>query len=91
MKLLGDDFLPIRRGCLVSADQIHHIDDMVVLNSGERLKYVRRQKKALVSEICALRNCPPESIAVKVRRPPKRETPPATALEEPAPPAVEEE
>ena len=52
---------------------------------------MRRQKKALVSEICALRNCPPESIAVKVRRPPKRETPPATALEEPAPPAVEEE
>ena len=91
VKLLGDDFLPIRRGCLVSADQIHHIDDMVVLNSGERLKYVRRQKKALVSEICALRNCPPESIAVKVRRSPKRETPPATALEEPAPPAVEEE
>ena len=32
--LLGEEFFPIGRGCLVSIAQIHHIDDMVVLNSG---------------------------------------------------------
>lgn len=91
IKLLGDDFLPIRRGCLVSAAQIHHIDDMVVLNSGERLKYVQRQKKALVAKICALRGCAPESIDVKVRRSAKRESPPVPAWEEAVPPDLEEE
>ena len=33
-RLLGDDFFPIGRGCLVSIALIHHIDDMVVLNTG---------------------------------------------------------
>lgn len=89
-KLLGDDFLPIDRGCLVSIAQIHHIDDMVVLNSGERLKYVYRLKPALVAQICALRNCPPESVDIKVPRPPRRRKQPAPAVEEPTPPTVEE-
>ena len=89
-KLLGDDFLPTGRGCLVSAAQIHHIDDMVVLNSGERLKYVHRLKPALVAQLCAQRNCPPESIDIKVPLPPRRKKQPAPAVEEPTPPAVEE-
>ena len=65
-RLLGDDFFPIGRGCLVSIALIHHIDDMVVLNTGERLKYLRRLKPALVARVCAARNCPPESIDIKV-------------------------
>lgn len=88
--LLGDDFFPTGRGCLVSIAQIHHIDDMVVLNTGERLKYLRRLKPALVAQVCAARNCPPESVDIKVPRQPRRKNQPAPAAEEPAPPAVEE-
>ena len=90
-RLLGDDFFPIGRGCLVSIALIHHIDDMVVLNTGERLKYLRRLKPALVARVCAARNCPPESIDIKVPIPPRRKKQPAPIAEEPAPPAVEEE
>ena len=56
--LLGEEFFPIGRGCLVSIAQIHHIDDMVVLNSGERLKFLHRLKPALVAQVCAARSCP---------------------------------
>lgn len=90
-RLLGDDFFPLGRGCLVSIAQIHHIDDMVVLNTGERLKYLRRLKPALVAQVCAVRNCPPESIDIKVPLPPRRKKQPAPVAEEPAPPALEEE
>ena len=88
--LLGDDFFPTGRGCLVSIAQIHHIDDMVVLNSGERLKFLHRLKPALVARVCAARNCPPESVDIKVPRQPRQKKQPAPAAEEPAPPAVEE-
>lgn len=87
--LLGEDFFPLGRGCLVSIAQIHHIDDMVVLNSGERLKYLRRLKPALVAQVCAVRNCPPESVDIKVPLPPRRKKQPVPAAEEPTPPAVE--
>ena len=90
-RLLGDNFFPIGRGCLVSIALIHHIDDMVVLNTGERLKYLRRLKPVLVARVCAARNCPPESIDIKVPIPPRRKKQPAPIAEEPAPPAVEEE
>lgn len=88
--LMGDDFFPVGRGCLVSIAQIHHIDDMVVLNSGERLKFLHRLKPALVAQVCTVRNCPPESVDIKVPLPPRRKKQPAPAAEEPAPPAVEE-
>lgn len=89
--LLGEDFFPLGRGCMVSIAQIHHIDDMVVLNTGERLKYLRRLKPALVAQVCAARNCPPESIDIKVPLPPRRKKQLAPIAEEPAPPVVEEE
>ena len=88
--LLGDDFFPIGRGCLVSVAQIHHIDDMVVLNSGERLKFLHRLKPALVAQVCAARNCPPESVDIKVPRQPRRKKQPAPAVEEVIPPIEEE-
>lgn len=68
-KMLAEDFLVIRRGCLVNAAQIHHFGDQVVLNSGETLKYVLRQKRELVAQVCAMRNCTPESITVTLPRP----------------------
>lgn len=89
--LLGDDFFPTGRGCLVSIFQIHHIDDMVVLNSGERLKYLHRLKPALVAQVCAARSCPPESVDIKVPRQPRRKKQLAPVEEELTPPVVEEE
>ncbi len=89
--LLGEEFFPIGRGCLVSIAQIHHIDDMVVLNSGERLKFLHRLKPALVAQVCAARSCPPESVDIKVPRQPRRKKQLAPAAEELTPPVVEEE
>ena len=88
--LLGDDFFPIGRGCLVSIAQIHHIDDMVVLSSGERLKFLHRLKPELVAQVCAARNRLPESVDIKVPLPPRRKKQPVPAVEEPAPQAAEE-
>ena len=64
---------------------------MVVLNTGERLKYLRRLKPALVARVCAARNCLPESVDIEVPMPPRRKKQPAPIAEDPAPPAVEEE
>ena len=89
--LLGDNFLPTGRGCLVNITQIHHIDDMVVLNSGERLKCVSRLKPALVAQLCAVRNCPPTSVDIKAPRPLKPEKQPASAVGRSLSPAAEEQ
>lgn len=74
-KMLAEDFLVIRRGCLVNVSQIHHIGDQVVLNSGQTLKYVLRQKRDLVERVCAMRNCTPESITVTLPRPSRQADP----------------
>ena len=44
---LGEDFLEIRRGCLVSAITIQNITETVNLINGEALKYTIRRKKKL--------------------------------------------
>lgn len=43
---LGDDFIKVHRSCLVAVRAIHSVENTVVLNSGEQLEYVVRQKKA---------------------------------------------
>lgn len=48
---LGDDFLKVHRSCLVSMRSIHAIEDKVLLNNGEQLEYVVRQKKALQTRL----------------------------------------
>ncbi|MGN1015791.1 MAG: LytTR family transcriptional regulator DNA-binding domain-containing protein [Faecousia sp.] len=50
-QLLGDDFLKVHRGCLVSVMAIHDITDTVNLNSGEVLDYARRKKTAILSQL----------------------------------------
>lgn len=47
-KKLGDNFIQIKRGCLVSAIAIHSITDKVNLCNGETLDYVVRRKKEIV-------------------------------------------
>lgn len=45
---LGDDFIKIKRGCVVSVIAIHNITDKVNLVNGEALEYAGRHKKELV-------------------------------------------
>ena len=46
--LLGDKFIKVKRGCLVSTLAIHSISDKVNLCNGESLDYVVRNKKELL-------------------------------------------
>lgn len=49
-KLLGDEFIMVRRGCLVSAMAIHDITKKVNLVNGDSLDYPIRKKKQLIEE-----------------------------------------
>lgn len=47
---LGDNFLKVHRGCLVSARAIHDITDLIDLNNGESLIYTLRKKKQIIAQ-----------------------------------------
>ena len=49
--LLGDTFIKIHRGCVVSVMAIHNITDEVNLNNGESLIYTVRKKKQIISQL----------------------------------------
>ena len=49
-KSLGDEFLMVGRGCLISAMAIHDIKKKVNLINGESLSYPPRKKKQLIQE-----------------------------------------
>ena len=46
---LGDGFIKVHRGCLVSAMAIHDITDHINLNNGESLIYTLRKKKQIIA------------------------------------------
>lgn len=46
--ILGDDFLKVKRGCLVSVIAIHEIDDKINLINGESLEYATRHRKEIL-------------------------------------------
>lgn len=48
---LGDDFIKVHRSCLVAVRAIHSVENAVVLNSGEQLEYVVRQKKRILEQL----------------------------------------
>ena len=48
---LGENFIKVSRGCLVSVAAIQDITDTVRLSSGERLKYTQRQKRRIIDEV----------------------------------------
>lgn len=50
---LGDSFIQVRRGCMVSAMAIHDIRDKVILSNGEQLEYTTRKKSAVMEEFHA--------------------------------------
>lgn len=45
---LGERFLKIHRGCLVSVTAIHDVTDHVNLSNGERLEYAKKKKNQIV-------------------------------------------
>lgn len=44
---LGDRFIKIHRGCIVSAEDIYNVTDRVYLGNGEALDYTKRKKKEI--------------------------------------------
>ena len=52
-KALGDNFIKVNRGCLVSAMAIHNVTDKVNLCNGESLHYVVRKKKEILGKLQA--------------------------------------
>lgn len=51
---LGEGFLKIHRGCLVSAMAIHDITDTVNLSSGQSLEYAQRKRGAIIEQFRAI-------------------------------------
>ncbi|MGN0550326.1 MAG: LytTR family transcriptional regulator DNA-binding domain-containing protein [Acutalibacteraceae bacterium] len=47
---LGDGFIKVHRGCIVSAMAIHDISDNINLNNGESLIYTIRKKKQIIEQ-----------------------------------------
>ena len=50
---LGEGFIKIHRGCIVSAMAIHDITDCVNLSNGETLEYTIRKKKHIIEQLHA--------------------------------------
>ena len=49
-EMLGEDFIKIHRGCLVSVMAIHDIADTINLSNGESLEYTIRKKKEIMDQ-----------------------------------------
>lgn len=56
-ELLGDTFIKVHRGCMVSAMAIHSITDKINLNNGESLIYTIRKKKELIEKLQFIQKC----------------------------------
>lgn len=52
-KMLGENFLKVKRNCLVSVFAIHSITDKINLCNGESLEYASRNKQKILEEFCA--------------------------------------
>ena len=92
---LGSSFIKVHRSCLVDAARIHHISNVIVLNSGEKITYAKRQKAAIVSRLCVLRGKTPDcfvrSTPLPVGRRKTKPAPPTASMPETIPIAEQEE
>ena len=50
---LGDGFIKVHRGCIVSAMAIHDITEMINLSNGESLEYTLRKKNQIIDQFHA--------------------------------------
>ncbi|MGN0523938.1 MAG: LytTR family transcriptional regulator DNA-binding domain-containing protein [Eubacterium sp.] len=48
--MLGDSFIKVHRGCIVSAMAIHDIDEKIELINGEVLEYTKRKKSQIIEQ-----------------------------------------
>lgn len=48
--MLGDSFIKVHRGCIVSAMAIHDIGDKIELINGEVLEYTKRKKSQIIEQ-----------------------------------------
>lgn len=48
---LGDGFIKVNRGCLVSARAVHDVTDSINLNNGESLTYTIRKKNEIIEQL----------------------------------------
>lgn len=48
---LGDGFVRVHRGCIVSAKAIHNITNQINLSNGESLEYTLRKKKSIIEQV----------------------------------------
>lgn len=48
---LGDRFIKIHRGCIVSVEDIYNVTDRVYLGNGEALDYTKRKKKEITDSL----------------------------------------
>lgn len=82
---LGDNFLKVHRGCLVSARAIHDITDQIDLNNGESLIYTLRKKKQIIAQFQEIQRRLIRSFAQDEAPPRRRSTRPITAASRPCP------
>lgn len=54
---LGDGFIKVNRGCIVSAMAIHDITDNINLNNGESLIYTIRKKNQIIEQFRSKQKC----------------------------------
>lgn len=52
-RMLGDGFLKVSRGTLVSAMAVHEIGEQIELNNGEKLDYAVRNRKEIAAQLSA--------------------------------------
>lgn len=50
-KKLGDGFIKVHRGCIVSAMAVHDITDKINLSNGESLIYTMRKKNLIIDQL----------------------------------------
>lgn len=52
-RMLGDGFLKVSRGTLVSAMAVHEVGEQIELNNGERLDYAVRSRREIAAQLSA--------------------------------------
>ena len=50
-KQLNEEFMEVKRGCMVAVSAISDIGDRILLSNGEKICYTKRKKKVLREEL----------------------------------------
>lgn len=50
-KQLNEEFMEVKRGCMIAVSAINDIGDKILLSNGEEICYTKRKKRALREEL----------------------------------------